>query len=200
MDLLTDGLTRSELQSSSSSSKGTRDIQGGTELSSFRVRARGAALSQTEELVEATASWLSPPPPCVQTQADTISESPSNSFHLPCPSDSLRLRPTQLLGTPKLLPVAFLYNWPTLAHAADISKISQSFTKPNQAASGFSMSHTSLAEQPKPGNSDSWPWFTVWPLKAPPSTAQAVAISGILYGSEQMAPGRAQTVAKLGLQ
>ena len=41
MDLLTDGLTRSELQHWGSNSKGARDIQGETKLSGFRVRAGG---------------------------------------------------------------------------------------------------------------------------------------------------------------
>lgn len=46
--LLADILARSELQCCSSCSEGARDIQGGPELSGFRVRAGGATFSQTE--------------------------------------------------------------------------------------------------------------------------------------------------------
>ena len=52
MDLITDRLTHSEFQCWGSSLKVTRDTQGGTNLSGFRVRARGATFAQTEVLAE----------------------------------------------------------------------------------------------------------------------------------------------------
>lgn len=53
MNLLTDGLIHSELQSWGSSSKCPSDIQGETELSGFRVRVGGSAFSWREERAEA---------------------------------------------------------------------------------------------------------------------------------------------------
>ena len=57
VDLL--GLMPSELQGWGSSSKGTRDIQGGTEVPGIKARAGGAAFSQTEVLAEAIVPFLS---------------------------------------------------------------------------------------------------------------------------------------------
>lgn len=68
-------------------------------------------------------------------------------FCLPCPSESIETPPTQLLGTPKLLLEAFPYKQAVLARVVDFNKISQRFTKPKAAASGFGMPLT-LAEQP----------------------------------------------------
>lgn len=57
-----------------SSSEGTATrkapgIQGGIELSGFRARTGGAALSQTEVLADAIVRWVSLPPHRQQTQA-----------------------------------------------------------------------------------------------------------------------------------
>ena len=60
MDLLR--LTPSESQHLGSSPKGTRDIQGGTEVSDVTVRAGGAAFSQTEVLAEVIVPLLRHPP------------------------------------------------------------------------------------------------------------------------------------------
>lgn len=57
--------------------------------------------------------------------------------------------PSQILGPPKL-PVAFLYKQPVLAHVTDFPKISQRFTNPKQAASGFGVYHTSCWGAPSP--------------------------------------------------
>lgn len=59
MDLFADRLTYSELQHWGSSSKGTRDIWGETELSGLRAKAEGAAFSQREVLAEGIISFLS---------------------------------------------------------------------------------------------------------------------------------------------
>lgn len=76
---LADGLTHFELQHWGSNSKSTRDIQEGTELSSFTVRKlEGVDFSWREELAEAIVSWLSPPHPCIQMQAYAVSEYPPN--------------------------------------------------------------------------------------------------------------------------
>ena len=60
MDLLR--LICSEIQHWDSSSKGTRDIQEGTEVSDIRAKAGRSAFSQTEVLKEAIVPSLSPSP------------------------------------------------------------------------------------------------------------------------------------------
>ena len=60
MDLF--GLTGFELQHRGGSFKGTPNINGRTEFSGFRAKARGATFSQTEVLAEAIVLFLSPPP------------------------------------------------------------------------------------------------------------------------------------------
>lgn len=71
---ITDRFTHSELQRWSSSSKGARDIPGGTELSGFRMKAEGAAISQTEVLAESIISCdPSPLPVCTQVQPPCLS-------------------------------------------------------------------------------------------------------------------------------
>ena len=65
-DGLAHGLTQSDSPPMSqhwgNSSKGTKDIQGGTELSGIDGTAGGAAFSQTKVLAEAIVPFLSPPP------------------------------------------------------------------------------------------------------------------------------------------
>lgn len=77
-DLLTDGITGSELQCWGCSWRGDSVIQGRTELSGCRTRAGGAAFSQTEELAEALFLSLAFPLPGVQMQASAISVCPSS--------------------------------------------------------------------------------------------------------------------------
>ena len=60
MNLLTDGLTRSELQHWGSYSKSGRDIQEGTKLSSFKARSGGVAFSWTEVLSVSIVPLLNP--------------------------------------------------------------------------------------------------------------------------------------------
>ena len=55
-------LTHSELQHWDTSSKGTKDIWGETELSDIKVMAGGAAFSHTKVLAEVIVPFLTPPP------------------------------------------------------------------------------------------------------------------------------------------
>lgn len=77
MDLLLTDFFLSELQCWGSSSKGSRDIRGGTELSGCRARAGGAAPSRQK-------CWQKPlflgcdlSPTSLEAKVGTISESPS---------------------------------------------------------------------------------------------------------------------------
>ena len=103
------GLIPSELQCCGSSSKGTSNVWGGTELCGIRSRTGGAAFSQTELLAEAIVAFLSLS--SQSQQADTIPKSPSAWL--------------TRFTVPKTFPVAFPYKWPLLAHATDFPKISQ---------------------------------------------------------------------------
>ena len=130
---LTHGLihTPSELQHRVSSLRGTRDIQGGNELSSIRERAVGwASFSQTEVLAEDIVPLIALPHRACR-QVPYLRLHQRGSHCLPHPDNSLKPHPPQLSGTPKLFPVAFSYEWPILAHVSDFPKISQ------QAAPGL---------------------------------------------------------------
>ena len=76
MDLLR--FTPSELQHGGSSLKGTRDIWGGTELSSIRERTGGVAFSQTEVLAEAIVPLMRP--------SHTEPANSINLAHTACPT------------------------------------------------------------------------------------------------------------------
>ena len=78
MDLLR--LTPYELQHSQrgvgSGLQRTRDIWEETELFGIRIRAGGAAFSQTEVLGKATVPFMGPPPPKHCQQKGALSETP----------------------------------------------------------------------------------------------------------------------------
>ena len=61
-DLLTDGLTHSELQHWGSCLRGAGDIWGDAELSGFKSRVGGMVCSRREVHAEAIVPLLSPPP------------------------------------------------------------------------------------------------------------------------------------------
>ena len=115
----------------------------------------------------------------------------SSSHCLPWPGDS---RPclSQLLGPPKLFPVAFQYKWLVLAHASDFPKFSQTSSVWLQGAPYISLSC------PRPSSSSNQPWFTDWPHLAPPSPAWVAATWSSLCRLSSMTPDRTQAVADLG--
>lgn len=141
-DRLTVRLTCSDLQHVGSSTKGTRDIQGASEMPGFRVKAGGAVFSQLEVLAESIHCSLVDPSP-TQPPSESPSESPSpGSLCFPCSSDFPRPHPTQLSGPSKMLPVTFSYKWSILVHAEDFPEIPQRFTNLKQAVYGFSVLQT----------------------------------------------------------
>ena len=101
--------------------------------------------------------------------------------------------PPQLLGPPKLFPVAFPYKWPVLAHASDFPKISQissiwPWHAPYLLLSGpiLTLAIASLGSHLD---------FTWTPL----SPGQVAATYRSLCSSFWVVPGEAQAVADLGL-
>ena len=103
-------LTPSELHHRSSRLKGTRDIWGGTEVSGIRPRAGGSFLPD-KSAGRGHCSFSGPSPNTAGRWALYMRLHHPGSHCLPSPGDSLRLCPTQFLGPPKLLPVAFPYKW-----------------------------------------------------------------------------------------
>lgn len=116
-------------------------------MSGLRMRAVGTAFFQTEVLVETIISFLNPPPPSVQTQAATISEYPSTWLTLFLFPNSLRPCHIQIWGTPKLLPVAFLYKWHVLGHASIFLKSLKGSQNPDKQNLAIECP-VPLAEQP----------------------------------------------------
>ena len=92
------------------------------------------------------------------------------SHCLPYPSDSLRPRPTQLLGPSKLFPVAFPYKWLVLAHVSIFPSFSQT--------SSICLRQTPylLLSCLRPGISSSWPWLQLGFTWGPPRPVQVAAI------------------------
>lgn len=99
MNLLNDGLTYSELKCWSSSSKSTRDKWGKKELSGYRARTGGAAVSRGKKLlVGSTVLLLSPPtkqlaggPYCFFAKPFPNPSKSEILSNLPHPSTSLNL-------------------------------------------------------------------------------------------------------------
>ena len=178
MDLL--ALTPSELQHWGSSSKGTRNVRVGTELSGIKEKAGGTAFSQTKVLTEAIASFLSPPHNRVCRSHICISFHQPAYHCSPCPSDSLRPCTTQLLDPSKLFPVICSCKWPFLAHASHFPKIShKSIISPQPAL-------CLLLSGPRHSTSSSQPWFAAWPFFG---TSKSNTSSSHLQISLQLMPG-----------
>lgn len=93
-----------------------------------------------------------------------------------CLADSLRLHPTQLVGRPKPLPVAFPCKQPVLAHVVVFPKSSQRVTNPKLAQLASVSSQLSFSQ-------------------APSRPAQVAAVCGALRSSHQVAPSRALAAA-----
>ena len=127
-------------------------------------------------------------------QAGTISGSPSTWLTLfSSPWCFLRSHPTQLVGPPKLFPMAFPYKWPILVHASYFPKISQKDSIWRQHALYLSLTG------PRPRTSGSQPWFTVWLRLDTPSAAQVAAICRLLCTSCCVALHRTQAKADAAL-
>ena len=122
----TQPLTPSELQCWGSRLKGIRDIGRGTELSGIRVRA-GEQLSPIEQRWQRPLflSFLESSHYRTTRQTPYLRLHQSASHCLLHSGHSLRPCPTQHSGPPKLLKVAFPYEWHVLAHALDFPKFSQ---------------------------------------------------------------------------
>ena len=130
------GLILSEPQHWGNSCKGTRDIWGklnclasGWELRVSFLPDKSAGRDQC--------SFSNTSPHRAGSQVQYLSLHQPGSHSLPRPGESLRPCPTQLVDPPKLLPMAFPYKWPVLAHPSDFPKSLK------QAASGLSVSYMS---------------------------------------------------------
>ena len=131
--ILADELTHSELQCWGSSSKSTRDTQGRTELSSFRVRTEGAALSWTKVPVGVIIHLLSPHPtqPIVTGRHQIWV---SIKFTPPWWFPENQHHPTGPEGRP--LSPAVTHQWLTSARAVYFTLISEKSTNLQQAVDG----------------------------------------------------------------
>ena len=162
-------LTFFEPQHWGSSLKGTRNIQGRSELSRIRARTGGAVFSHTEVLAEAIVSFLRPPSHRACRWVPYLSHRQPGYHCSPHPGHSLRPTPPNLWVHPGPFPVAFPYKEPVLPHASDFPKISQT--------SSIWPLHTLyiLLSGPWYSISSSWPWFTAWPhlRNSKPSTSSS---------------------------
>ena len=137
----------------------------------------GVAFSQTEVLAEDIILFVSPPPTEPQSQqAGAISETPSAWLTLFSPpwwfSEVL---PHPNFGPTQAVSSGFSRWMVCLGPCFKLSKFSQT------SSIWLQWAPYHLLSCPRTGISSSWPWFTTWPQKAPPSPAQVAPICTTLW-------------------
>lgn len=167
-------------------------------MSGFRARAGGADLSQTEVLAESTAPLLSAPSFGLQSQVAAISELPTTQLtQVAPPQRFLQTPPLPKCGSTQATFSGFTYKWPVLVHAADFPKNLSKVHKIK--TSSICPQHAPYLCGAAPSLALEVAGFSLQLISRSISKPSVVAIHRLLAGACQVALGRSQAAAEVGL-